>query len=79
MAVTESTMMELGHPAPDFSLPAANPEVGGGQRKIGSRVAQLHHGGLGNGHDWFRRLFSSNGRKNANPVTQGVGHVIRET
>jgi len=27
MAVTESTMMELGHPAPDFSLPAANPEV----------------------------------------------------
>ena len=27
MAVAESTMMELGHPAPDFSLPAANPEV----------------------------------------------------
>ena len=27
MAVTESTMMELGHPAPDFSLPAANPDV----------------------------------------------------
>jgi peroxiredoxin len=27
MAVTESTMMELGQPAPDFSLPAANPEV----------------------------------------------------
>ena len=27
MAVTESTMMELGHPAPDFSLPAVNPEV----------------------------------------------------
>ena len=27
MAVTESTMMELGHPAPEFSLPAANPEV----------------------------------------------------
>jgi len=27
MAVTESTMIELGHPAPDFSLPAANPEV----------------------------------------------------
>ena len=27
MAVTESTMMELGHLAPDFSLPAVNPEV----------------------------------------------------
>lgn len=27
MAVTESAMMELGHPAPDFSLPVANPEV----------------------------------------------------
>jgi len=27
MAVTESTMMELGQPAPDFSLPIANPEV----------------------------------------------------
>ncbi|MFB6231245.1 MAG: thioredoxin family protein [Salinibacter sp.] len=27
MAVTESTMIELGHPAPDFSLPAANPDV----------------------------------------------------
>lgn len=27
MAVTESTMMDLGHPAPDFSLPAANPDV----------------------------------------------------
>lgn len=27
MAVTESTMLELGHPAPDFSLPAANPGV----------------------------------------------------
>lgn len=27
MAVTESTMLELGHTAPDFSLPAANPEA----------------------------------------------------
>ncbi len=27
MAVTESTMMELGRTAPDFSLPVANPEV----------------------------------------------------
>ncbi len=27
MAVTESTMLELGHAAPDFSLPAANPAV----------------------------------------------------
>jgi len=27
MAVTESTMMELGRTAPSFSLPAANPEV----------------------------------------------------
>ena len=37
MAVTESTMMELGHPAPDFSLPAANPDVddrGGAQRSL---------------------------------------------
>jgi peroxiredoxin len=37
MAVTESTMMELGHPAPDFSLPAANPDVdnhGGDQRSL---------------------------------------------
>ncbi|MFB6099603.1 MAG: thioredoxin family protein [Salinibacter sp.] len=35
MAVTESTMMDLGHPAPDFSLPAANPEVDdrGGERR----------------------------------------------
>jgi peroxiredoxin len=27
MAVTESTMMELGRPAPAFTLPAANPDV----------------------------------------------------
>ena len=27
MAVTESTMLELGHAAPAFTLPAANPEV----------------------------------------------------
>ncbi len=27
MAVTESTMMELGQPAPSFTLPAANPDV----------------------------------------------------
>jgi peroxiredoxin len=27
MAVTESTMMELGRPAPSFELPAANPDV----------------------------------------------------
>jgi peroxiredoxin len=37
MALTESTMMELGHPAPDFSLPAANPGVddrGDAQRSL---------------------------------------------
>ncbi|WP_103019993.1 thioredoxin family protein [Salinibacter altiplanensis] len=37
MALTESTMMELGHSAPDFSLPAANPEVddrGDAQRSL---------------------------------------------
>jgi len=37
MAVTESTMMELGQPAPEFSLPAANPEVdehGGNTRSL---------------------------------------------
>lgn len=37
MAVTESTMMELGSPAPNFSLPAANPEVddrGGDRRSL---------------------------------------------
>ncbi|MEF8865806.1 MAG: thioredoxin family protein [Salinibacter sp.] len=35
MAVTESTMMELGQPAPEFSLPAANPGVDdrGGERR----------------------------------------------
>ena len=37
MAVTESTMMELGRSAPDFSLPAANPDVddrGGSHRSL---------------------------------------------
>lgn len=37
MAVTESTMMELGSTAPDFSLPAANSEVddrGGDHRSL---------------------------------------------
>jgi peroxiredoxin len=37
MAVTESTMMELGQTAPAFTLPAANPDVddrGGGQRSL---------------------------------------------
>jgi peroxiredoxin len=38
MAVTESTMMELGQTAPSFSLPAANPDVddrGGPHRSLG--------------------------------------------
>ena len=38
MAVTESTMMELGRSAPSFSLPAANPDVddrGGEHRSLG--------------------------------------------
>lgn len=37
MAVTESTMVELGTPAPSFDLPAANPDVdekGGEQRRL---------------------------------------------
>lgn len=37
MAVTESTMMELGRSAPEFSLPAANPDVddrGGDHRSL---------------------------------------------
>jgi len=37
MAVTESTMMELGHQAPSFTLPAANPDVddrGGDTRSL---------------------------------------------
>ncbi len=37
MAVTESTMMELGQSAPSFTLPAANPDVddrGGTQRSL---------------------------------------------
>lgn len=37
MAVTESTMMELGQTAPSFSLPAANPDVddrGGTHRSL---------------------------------------------
>jgi len=41
MAVTESTMMELGQHAPSFSLPAANPDVddrGGESRSLDDYV-----------------------------------------
>ena len=42
MAVTESTMMELGRAAPSFSLPAANPDVDDRERD-GTDLARRRH------------------------------------